>query len=197
MSAPLITKEDVTKAIAALKTAGIKTTRQAVHAFMGSKGSMSTVVKFMRELESEEKKTSATPEEEEAFHTIWNSAKDEGRAERDETIKDLEDAITTLSSEVEALTGESTALRAQAADAIKKHEEAAAREIKLRDDLTSATEKGERNATKLVEVMENHQQEAQHLRLQLDQANSRAHAFELDLAGARAKLEVAIPPKST
>lgn len=176
--------------MAALVAGGKKTTIQAIRATLGDQGSLTTIQQFKKELDDDKLKAQDSPQALESFRGVWASAVAEGRAQREEEIKDLQETLAALSSEVGKLEGQATAFQAQALDATKKLDEVAARETALKDDLGKAREMAERNATKLVEVMEKHQTELGRLQGQIVEANSRAHAFEIKLAAAEARLEV-------
>jgi chromosome segregation ATPase len=190
MAKQKIEKADVAKAIEALRAAGKNPTIQAIRAALGDQGSLTTIQQFKKELADEKLNAQDSPQALDSFRAIWASAVAEGRSQRDEEIRDLQETLTALSSEAEKLDGQAMALRAQTDDATRKYQEIAAKETALKDELAKARETAERNATKLVEVLERHQKELGELRVQVSEANSRAHGFELELAAARAKLEV-------
>jgi predicted nucleic acid-binding Zn-ribbon protein len=195
MSKPKIELEHVAKAIEDLKRDGKKPTIAAIRAALGDQGSITTIQKFKKELDDAEASAKDSPQALDSFRSIWSAAVQEGRTQRDEEIRDLQETVEALSSEVQKLDGEATACRSAAVEASKKYDDALARLTMLNDELTRAMEASERSATKLLESTEQHHRDVEKLRDLLSQEKARSHELELKVTRLETKLELAVGPK--
>ena len=119
-----------------------------------------------------------------AFRAIWAEAVQIGRAQRDEEIADLQEVVRTLSSEAREFEEQATASRLATAAVTQKYEDSMAQVAKANGAVIAARADAERNATKLVEVIEGAHRETDQLRNQLAAHQSRVHELELKLARA-------------
>jgi chromosome segregation ATPase len=196
MSKPKIDKEEVAAAMEALKKAGKNLTAPAVRAACGGKGSFATILKYMTELADAETAANDSPQALESFRSIWKVAVQEGRAQRDEEIRNSLETIQAMSAEISTLEGEATSCRSTAAEATKKCDDALAKLTTLNEGLAQARAASERNATKLVETIEKHNLDDKKLREELAQAKDKVHELELQLARVETKLEDSIETKA-
>lgn len=195
----VITKDDVAKAISALNSAGKRPTLAAIHAVLGHRGSMSTLVRLKAELDSETLQPSDSPEALEAFRKVWRLGRDEGRKEQEHTQAELRENLRALAEENERLEGIAVADRTRAADLELAKRKAEAELAQLRSatdhDLSQATvtisEAGSRAAKALQELADARGAYAARfaeLQAELTSAHESAHNFELQLVRAHALL---------
>lgn len=171
------------KAMAILKQDGNQNpSLPAIRAAVGNKGSMSTIAGFKKELDDEALAAQDPPDALQAFRAIWAQAVQVGRAQRDSEVADLQELARELSSESKEFEGEATASRSAATAVTQKYEVSLVQLNRANEALIAARADAERNATKLVEVMEESRREADHLRNQLTAEKNRAHELELKLA---------------
>jgi len=95
----LLSKEDVEKAMAELAAKGRKITLATLHAALGNRGSLSTLVRLKAEIEA----PSASPQDSEealnAFRQVWSLAQTEARKQQDVSIAELQETLRTLATE--------------------------------------------------------------------------------------------------
>ena len=193
---PIITKENVSQAVQSLKAVGKKPTIAAIHAALGNRGSLSTVVKLKAEMEADSLAQGDSPEGLKAFRELWALALEEGRKQKEIEAEELRQALDAFAAENEKLDGQVAAATNRIVEVEKQRDGMVAELAKANDQVTVARATGEQNANKLAEALERiaKLQEAQakelaDLRQQLSSAEKQAHALELKLARAEAKLE--------
>lgn len=102
---PVITKEAVAEAIEKLSAAGQRPTLQAIHAALGGRGSITTLVKIRAEVEAEKTAPTDSAEGLAQFRQLWAAAVTEGRRQMETQLAELRaslDAITTENERLEA-----------------------------------------------------------------------------------------------
>jgi chromosome segregation ATPase len=197
---PVITKEEVGKAISQLLAQGKKPTLVALHAALDNKGSMSTLVRLKAEIEAEAKRLTDPPGALEAFRGVWALARSEGRSEQEHAMTELRDSLQALAGENERLEGTAAAAQKRAMD-LEEAKAKAETELHLlrnnaEQDLSRATstmrDAGLQAAKALQELADArgaHATQVAVLQADLTKAQRNAHGFELQLVRARALLE--------
>lgn len=151
----LIAKEDVAAAMQQLAQAGRKVTVAAVHAALGNKGSLTTVVKLMQDV-----RAAATPEPQddpaalEQFRTIWATAFAAGRQAEANAALELRDSINALSADNERLAGEISAAAAATAKAETQRGDLLSQAGCLQADLTKVRASRETDAARITQLLE-------------------------------------------
>jgi hypothetical protein len=120
---PILTVDDVKKALNTFIAEGKKPTLVALHAALGHRGSMSTLVRLKAEIEAASQPINDSPEGLKIFREIWALAVNEGRRQREGVIEEVRDNLNGLASENERLEGAKLAAEGRAAEL----EEAASR----------------------------------------------------------------------
>jgi predicted nucleic acid-binding Zn-ribbon protein len=186
---PIITREGVADAIKKLNDAGQKATLSAIHAALGGKGSLSTLIKFKAELEQQAAAPQDSAEGLNQFRTLWAAAVGEGR-------KQLENQIAEIRAGLDALTAENERLEAAAIADANRLAEIQAQRDKLIDELsqanraaTDARAAGEQHAVKLANALEQIQttqrqsmEEYKTFQAQIAEWRDKAHALEIEKA---------------
>lgn len=196
----LITKEEVGNVIQQLTTQGKKPTLVTLHAALGNKGSMSTLVRLKAECEAEARSASDSPDALEAFREVWSLARSEGRQEQANAMAELRDNLQSLIAENERLEGIAAAAQKRATDfegqKIKAETELGLLRISAERDLSRAAltmrDAGLQAAKALQELADTrgaHATQVTTLQADLTAAQRNAHEFELRLVRANALLE--------
>jgi len=186
---PIITREGVADAIKKLNEAGQKATLSAIHAALGGKGSLSTLIKFKAELEQQATTPQDSAEGLTQFRALWAAAVGEGR-------KQLETQIGEIRAGLDALTAENERLEAAAIADANRLDEIQGQRDKLIDELsqankaaTEARAAGEQHAVKLAHALEQIQTTQRHsmeeyksLQAQITAWKEKAHALEVERA---------------
>lgn len=128
---PVITKEAVADAIRKLTDQGTKPTLAAIHAALGGKGSITTLVKIKAELESEASAPADSAEGLAQFRALWSAAVAEGR-------KQMETQLAELRAGLDAVTAENEKLEAAAIADADRVGDLQARLDSLVDELSQA-----------------------------------------------------------
>ena len=188
----VLNQELVKKAIEDLKTTGKKVTLVALHAALGNRGSMSTLVQLKAELESANQPANDSEEGLKAFRVVWALAKDEGRKQEEAAITDLQNDLKTLVLESERLEGAATA----AADQVEEFKQAkldseaalANAKSQLAKNQEALIQAGKETKTALEKVAA--EQTAHHnTQQELAKAIQKAHALELEVVRFRTLLD--------
>lgn len=197
----ILQKEDVAKVLATLTTEkGKKPTITAIHAALGNRGSLSTLVKLLAEIEAAERPATEAGDAVHAFREMWRLAMDEGQKEAEATIKELKAVQFTLCQENERLDGVASAAQEQLATLEKEKSdlamECAQARAKFENQLAQAqaalAEANGRSSQafeKLSQVQSAHATELAALRADRDAAIKAQHAAEVALAATNARLE--------
>ena len=197
---PVITKEEVGTVIAQLIGQGKKPTLMAVHAALGHKGSMSTLVRLKAEIEAEARRAADSSEGLQAFRNVWALARAEGRKEQETAIAELQENLQAVATENERLQGVAAAAETRAMDlktAIAKteaelKESRASTERNLGQisiNLGLASSQAAKALQELADARSAHAARLAELQNELTAAHQTSHAFELQLVRARAVLE--------
>lgn len=198
---PVITKRDVTTAMAQLVGQGKKPTLIALHAALDHKGSMSTLVRLKAEIDAEALRSTDSPDALHAFREVWDLARAEGRKEQEHALAEVRESLQALASENELLDGAAGAAQRRASDLEAAKSEAEAELDRLRisaeHDLSQATttigHAGSQAAKALQDLADArgaYGTRFDELQAKLTAAYETAHGFELQLVRARALLEV-------
>jgi hypothetical protein len=197
----VITREEVATAMSGLSAKnGKKATLAALHAALGGRGSMTTLIRLKNELETAAQGIVDSDEGLKAFREVWALALQEGRQQQEAVITELRDNLQTVLIENEKLEG----VAASALERVASFEEAKARadavSAKTKADLENqlsqertavirATEQARQALEQLAQEQANRASEVAGLRSELDKAVGKAHTLELELVRARALLE--------
>ncbi len=205
----LLSKEDVAQAMAELAAKGRKITLATLHAALGNRGSLSTLVRLKAEIEA----PSASPQDSEealnAFRQVWNLAQTETRKQQDAAIADLQETLKTLATENERLDGVAAAAELRCAE-LERAKSAAETEAlqnraKLESELSraqgalsDANAQAARALEKLAKVQSEHAAELADMQRKLSETLAKAHDQEIRLvrAEASATAKAAAGPKA-
>jgi chromosome segregation ATPase len=171
------------------------------HAALGNRGSMSTLVRLKTEIEAEVQPVSDSEEGLKAFREIWALAIEEGRKQREEEIADLRENLKTLAVENERLDGVATAAQDRIEIIEKAKSQAEAELVSVRSRFEEqlhqaqaaqiqSSEQARQVLEQLAQEKTAHSMEVSRLQHDLATAVQKAHEFEIELARARALLEV-------
>lgn len=100
---PVITKDAVADAIKKLQDQGQKVTLQAIHAALGGKGSLTTLVKLRAEIEAEATTPTDSAEGLAQFRQLWAAAVSEGRRQMEAQLAELRASLDAVTAENERL----------------------------------------------------------------------------------------------
>ena len=181
----VLTETDVKNAIHSLTTAGRKVTLAALHAAVGNRGSITTLVKLKAQLEKSSEEPETSEEAKEAFRLLWAAGLEAGQKINDDEIADLKATVAALTEENEALEARMIGLGAKLEEAqgqvsalVAQLGEATSERRTLQERNAEVTAEVERMAGQLrdAEKRNDHQQD------QLNQANATVQALEAKLA---------------
>src|SRR5581483_430769 len=195
----IVTKDDVARTMAELNARGKKPTLAALHAALGGRGSMTTLVRLKAEILDHQPST----ESQEAlisFREIWARALDEGRKEQEHSLCDLRETVAALTAECDRLHGVAMAAQNRATELQTKCSEGElenqraqvrfqAEVSRLRDELDAARQQVSAALVRVTEIQEACHKELQSSRVELQSVRRVAHEFELNLTRAAALLE--------
>jgi len=188
----VLNKELVKKAIEDLKANGKKVTLVALHAALGNRGSMSTLVQLKAELESADHPATDSEEGLKAFREVWALAREEGRKQQEAVITDLQNDLKTLVLENERLEGAATASANQVEEfkQAKLDSEAALANAKslLAKNQEALIQAGQETKAALEKVAAE-QTAHQSTQQELAKAIQKAHALELEVVRFRTLLD--------
>lgn len=112
----IITEAEVKTAMQNLANAGRKVTLAALHAALGNRGSMTTLVKIKAAIEKAEDTPEVSEEAQEAFRVLWAAGLEAGQKINDEELQDLKATVASISNENEALDAQCLAAQAKLAE---------------------------------------------------------------------------------
>jgi chromosome segregation ATPase len=201
---PVLTKETVAKALEALKAQGKKTTLSTLHAALGNRGSLSTLLKLKAEVEGVASSPADSPTGLNLFRELWSLATTEGRQQAEQSLAQAREELTALVNENERLDGIALAAeeRAKELERAKASLETELHEVKhalakeqqvLQAELLKATEQASQTIQKLAEERSAHAAELMTLRDELASGVRKAHELELELVRIRAVAELQNP----
>jgi chromosome segregation ATPase len=198
----VITKEEVSKAIAQLKEQGKRPTLAAIHARLNNRGSMSTLVRLKSELEASTIPATDSAEGLKSFREIWALAVAEGRGAQEQLIDELRGNVNSMAAENERLE-ERLVAGEQQLDELNRAKlliESELRDYRTRvqveiDAARATAAEATANASdalaRLSERQADHRKQMAALQSERDDAVRKAHEMEMKLVRALALLEVA------
>jgi hypothetical protein len=197
----ILSREEVAKAISVLagKT-GKKPTLAAIHAALGSKGSMTTLIRLKNEVEVGAQTQVDSEEGLKTFREVWALAVQEGRQQQESVVVEMRENLQTVLIENERLEGAASSAveRADNCESAQAKTEAAFGGLKAEYErrlgeantaLIQATDQARLSLDQLATERAGRAAEVAGLRTDLEKSVARAHDFELQLVRARALLE--------
>jgi DNA repair exonuclease SbcCD ATPase subunit len=197
MSRSVLTLEEVEKALTTLRQKeGREPSTRALHAAVGNRGSMTTLLKMKRDLDKPPGVApGADPEQVAQFNALWAAAKTVGRAEREEEVRRLQEELDTVMAEAERMEGEIVEARQQGAEIAAVRDRLIAENAAAHQELTAARAAGEQQTQKTAAALERlstlqaaHAQELSALGEQLRQAEKSQHETALSQARTEGQL---------
>jgi hypothetical protein len=196
----IITKEEVSQAVADLVRQGKKPTLVALHAALNHRGSMSTLVRLRGEIEAAAQPVTDSPDGLKAFREVWALAVDEGRRQQEAVLAEVRESVTALAAENERLEGAAVAAQnlASELDHAKSRAEAELSQFKsqveaelkqARTAQAEATTQAAGALQSLAEARAVHAAQLGAVQDDLAAAVRKAHEHELNLVRAVALLE--------
>jgi len=188
----VLTREMVQKAMDDAKANGKKGTLAALHAALGHRGSMSTLVQLRAELEAAAQPAADSEEGLKAFREVWALAREEGRKQLETALADLKKDVEVLAQENERLDGTVMAAANEADEFKRAKAEMEAGLANLRELLANKQEsllQAGADTRAALERLAEEQAAHQKTRLELAKAIETAHKFEVDLVQSRTMLE--------
>ena len=192
----ILTREDVSQAIDKLKAAGKKSTLQAIHAALGNRGSISTLVRLKGEIEAGAVAVRDDETGLQAFRDLWALAVDEGRKIKEAEVAELREALDATADEAEKAEGETLAAREKLA-AVEAQRDGLISDLAAANAaLTSARAEGAGHSEKIAQVLErvaklqeDHATATAAAGAELAAERNRAHKLEIELAKLQAVTE--------
>jgi hypothetical protein len=192
----VITKEDVSKAMAEIRGKGKEPTFALLHAALNYRGSMSTLTRLKSEVDADEQRVNETSEEMQAFRQIWAKAAGEGRKQEESLIAELQERVAALMGENERLECVTMAAQ-QRADELEKENHLAVdvmsqTRIRIEGELSlakSATAAASAQAANALQQLADTRSQVILLQGEVAAAVARAREIELKMARAQALLD--------
>ena len=200
----ILTKDMVAKAMDALRSQGKKTTLSSLHAALGNRGSLSTLLKLKAEVEGVAPSPADSPTGLKVFQELWTLATTEGRQQAEQLLAQAREELAALVNENERLDGIALAAEERAKELERakvsletqlhelKHELAKEQEV-LQAKLIKATEQARQATQNLAEERTAHAAELRTLRDELASGVRKAHELELELVRIKAVAELQNP----
>lgn len=197
----ILTRDEVAKAISDLAGKnGKKPTLAAIHAALGSKGSMTTLIRLKNEVEAAAQNHADSEEGLKTFREVWALAVQEGRQQLGSVVAEMRENLQTVLVENERLEGatSSAVQRADRSAEAQAKAEAACAELKAgyerrlgeaSTSLIQATDQARQALDQLATERAERATEVTGLRAEITKAVVRCHELELQLVRARALLE--------
>ena len=199
-------RADVEQAIESLKKAGKNLTIKAIHAALGGRGSITTLVRLKGEIDAESAALRDSQEALRIFREFWKLAVQEGRSQKEAEVEEVRETIDAVTTEMQALEAAAAAARESLSEVSRQRDNLVEELTKLHDELAAARTASEQHSRKLGDVVERTaklETEAAELRRRLgvddaelakakeEVASARASAdrYSGDLAGALGKIE--------
>ena len=183
----------VKKALDDLKADGKKTTNNILHAALGFRGSMTTVIHLRAELEADKLAPNDSAEGLKAFRDVWALAREEGGKVQESVIETLKINLEDLFRENEKLEGEKAALSNQAEDLRKAKGEIETELVNVRSQLARSQESSIQAGADTKAAFERlamEQAAHQATQIKLTEAKQSAHEFELDMVRCKGQIEL-------
>ena len=194
----VLTKQDVVKALVELNAKGKKVTLAMLHAAVGNRGSMSTLVRIKGEIEAEAQPVEDSAEALHAFREIWALAVEQGRKQQESVLFECRESLKVLCAENErfdALVAASEARLVELRDEKSRIESQSHRIRAVADAEINRTKSALAEALQqLATAQAAHGAQVSRLQSDLDEATRKAHEVELQFARAQALLEMRNTP---
>ena len=194
----VLTKQDVVKALAELSVKGKKATLAMLHAAVGNRGSMSTLVRIKGEIEAEAQPVEDSAEALNTFREIWALAVEQGRRQQESVVVECRESLKALCAENERF---DALVLASEARVVELRDERSRTESELHRIRAEADAEINRTKSALADALQQlataqaaHGAQVSRLQGDLDEATRKAHEVELRLARAQALLEVRSTP---
>lgn len=196
----LLTKEDVAKAISVLCGQNKKPTLAAIHAALGHRGSMSTLVRIKGELDTDAQPIKDSEEGLQTFREVWALAFESGKKQGEALATELGETVKTLALENERLEAEAAAA-VKALEELEKDKSRAESELqretarlegeanRAKTALSEASSQAAAALQKLADAQFVHASQVNTLQADLSSAVHKTHELELRLTRALALLE--------
>ena len=197
----ILTRDEVAKAISDLagKT-GKKPTLAAIHAALGSKGSMTTLIRLKNEVEAAAQNHADSEEGLKTFREVWALAVQEGRQQMEPAVTEMRENLQTVLIENERLEGVASNAVERADRGAEAQAKAEAANVELKADyerrlgeastaLIQATDQARKSLDQLATERAERAAEVTSLRSEISKSVTRSHELELQLVRARALLE--------
>jgi len=197
----ILEKDIVAKTLATLTAEkGKKPTLAVLHAALGNRGSTSTLVAMLKEIEADLRPATEAGEAFKTFLEIWELAMDEGRNQSEAKIKELTDIQNTLCQDNIRLEGAATAAQERAATLEKENAGLQSELVQTKAELekrlneaqaalVDANGRVSQAFEKLAQTQSAHASEVTTLRAERDKAIEKQRTTELELAVCKARLE--------
>jgi hypothetical protein len=185
----IISKTDLEKAVGDLKNQGKKPTLAAIHALLGHRGSMSTLVKLKAELDAAAQPSTASVDGLKAFREVWALAVEEGRKQQETVVDELRESLRALASENERLEGTVIASQNQATEAEESKKHAVGEMSQLQAAVAAASKQAATALLQLSEAQAAHAAKLELLQSALDTTGKKCHELEMQLVRKDALLE--------
>ncbi|EIQ00235.1 small-conductance mechanosensitive channel [Opitutaceae bacterium TAV1] len=150
----LITKEDVAAAIGELKASGRKTTIANIHAALGGRGSLTTIVKLKAEIEADGIAANDSSAGLQAFRDLWALAREEGRKAGEAESSELRAGLDTMAAEAGRLEADAEAAARRVAEVEGQRDSLVADLSRANAETTAARAAGEHAASRLAETLD-------------------------------------------
>ena len=171
---PLLTKEDVAQAIKDLEAEGKKVTCTSLHAAVGNRGSMSTLLKLKAEVQGSPEPVADSPAGLKKFREVWASALSEGQQLQEAIIVQLREELKALAIENERLDG--------LAISAESERERTSVELKASQiGIVRAVEENNRSLSMLADERAAHAKELSAIRHELAAEVRKVHELEREL----------------
>lgn len=185
----IINKQDIATAIEELKASGRKTTIANIHAALGGRGSLTTIVKLKAEIEADGVAANDSEEGLKAFRDLWALAREEGRKAGEAEAAELRAGLDTMASEAGRLETEVETSTRRVVEIATQRDNLVADLSRANEQTIAARAAGEQAASKLAETLSkltdmqtSHLAESKASADRLADCQARGHQLELQLA---------------
>jgi len=178
----LLTKDDVAKALKDLEAQGKKVTLTSIHASLGNRGSMSTLVRLKAEIEGASPTVADSPVALKNFHDVWAQAVAEGRQQQEALVAQLREEMTALATENERLDGLAVEFDHTREKAEAERDHVLGEQKTLQTELVKATEQTKQVLERLADERAAHAKELAASRQELADEVLKLHALQLEMA---------------
>jgi hypothetical protein len=177
----LLVKDDVAKALKDLGTQGKKVTLTSLHACLGNRGSMSTLVRLKTELEGTPPPIADSPAGLKTFREVWALAVTEGRQQQEAVIAQLREELKAVATENERLDGLAVEFSHAKETAETERDSLLAEQRTLQAGLVKGAEQTNQVLEELAEERAARARELAAMRQELAKEVQKVHQMELEL----------------